>query len=1174
MNKVKLLISPLIAVSLIGLFALMWSVPVMAQSADTGALTGIIRDPSGAVIAGAEISVTNISTSQSRSAVTGTDGIYRFSLLPPGKYKVKASMAGFKTAEFPSITVNVTQTAVLDCTLEIGTPNETLTVEAGAEILQTATSTLGTLVSSQEVVSLPLTSRNYTQILDLSTGVSAAVHDATALGKGTQYTSVNGSNPSQNNYQMDGVAINSLASLGTAGDQNVGAGIGIPNPDAIQEFKIQTSTYDASYGRNPGANVNVVTKSGGNQLHGSAFEFLRNTVLNANPFFYNRDNPDSATKKPVLNQNQFGFVLGGPVKKDRFFLFGSYQGSRQKNGLSGKGSLSVNLPPIPGGDRNAAGFAAALGAASCGFMNWGWMGGANVKCDGSNISPVALNILKLKLPDGGYYIPGSGTADFKRVSYSDPARYVGDQFIVNSDFIVTPKQTLQTRLFITRDPQYASLGGMLPGNPQTDYYSNHNAVAKLTSFISNAFTNEARFSLQRNWGDITDDPLKGSSPKELGINHVVPDQNRPPEFLILNGPTLFNDFRPAQSLAQHYQLGDQIAWVRDRHTLRAGFEFERVHFFSNPGFSRGFLIIGTWNDFLVGGPGNIYFNMMEKGDGPEGSINHAYRMNNLSAFLQDDWKLSPRLTLNLGLRWEYDGMLSDSYGNLTSIWPSLIATLPVPPTGPTTSGPGLVGYVVPANTNTKYGPTPAGVLMVDNNNSIASHPPYSNFGPRVGIAWQPTSKGNLVVRAGFGLFYDRVWADAFVHAVQQSPPYAVSLDYSGPNPYTLQNPFRDLPLGTYPSRWSNLICQPDGTNCNGPGAVMTSNLNSTFLSQYIHTPLTRQYNLSMQYEFVRNWVLEVGYVGSSGINLMDVYHNKNIARLASPSHPINGQIANTLANVNLRVPYLGYQPTGLQGTEFDGTSNYNSLQATVRKQFSYGLALQGSYTWSKNLSDIATGGPYYSRNSNDPDDPAQQYGPTSYSRPQRFILNYRYELPRGNRQGVAGKFLNGWSLAGITTIQSGSPLTFTDTRAGTIYGNSGGITTGPRAQLCSGATHDSILTSGDIENRLGGSSGGPGYINAGAFCAPPTVGDGTGYGNSGVGIVLGPGQFNWDITIIKETQVREGHSIEFRTEFYNAFNTPQFANPATAVSTPATFGQITGTSVNPRIIQFGLKYSF
>jgi len=1145
---------------------------LMAQSASTGSLSGIITDPSGAVIPKAEVTATNLANAQLRTSTTGTDGAYRFSLLPPGKYKVKVSMAGFKTAEFPSVTINVTETAVLDSRLEVGAPNETFTVEAGAETLQTATSTLGTLINNQEITSLPLTTRNYTQILDLSAGVSASVHDATVLGKGTQYTSVNGSNAGQNNYQMDGVSIDSIGMLANNGDQNVGAGIGIPSPDALQEFKVQTSNYDASYGRNPGANVNVVTKSGSNGFHGTAFEFLRNTDLNANPFFYNRDNPNASTEKPVLNQNQFGGVFGGPIKKDKFFFFGSYEGTRQKNGISGGGLASVLLPPIPSGDRTAPGFAAALGAANCGFGTFIPGLGANVACNGSNINPVALKILQLKLPDGSYYVQGSGTAGYNRVAYSDPARYSGNQFLINTDYLITPKETLSTRYFYSRDPQNLPLNGNLPGNPTTNFYSNHNAVLKLTSILSNAFTNEANVAYHRDWGSLTDTPPPGASPANLGLTPAVPGMNEMPEFFMISGPTLFTSFNPANSLSSHFQYADQIAWVHEKHTIRAGFEYERVQFFSNPGFARGFMLIGTFNDFLVGGPGNIFECIAcAKGTGPKGEVVHGYRMNNLSSFVQDDWKLSSRLTFNLGVRWEYNGMFSDKYGNLTNVWPSQLATVPVPPTGPTTSGPGLVGYVVPDNTSSAYGPTPTGVLKVDNSNSIANHPPLSNFAPRFGLAWQPMRNGKLVVRAGFGLFYDRVWADSFVHGLQQNPPYGITVSYGPGNSQTLQNPFPNLPVGIWNSRWSNLTCLPNGTSCTGTN----SNLNLPFLSPNIHLPLTRQYNLNIQYEFARNWVLEFGYVGSSGINLLDIYHNENMAQLASPSNPINGQIANTLANVNLRVPYLGFQPEGLQGTEFNGRSNYNSLQVTVRKQFSYGLSLQGAYTWSKSLSDlpgdVPTGGTYYGMNSNNANEPAQQYGPTNWNRPQRFILNYNYDLPLGTHQGVAGKLLKGWSVAGITTMQSGTPLTLYDASAGSIYGTSSNA----RAQMCSGAAYASILTSGSIKQRLGGNSGGPGYINAGAFCAPPTggiYGNGTGFGNSGVGIVLGPGQNNWDISLIKETRIKEAQSIQFRTEFYNVFNHPQFANPVTTLG--PTLGQITATTVNPRIIQFGLKYSF
>jgi len=1161
MKKRKLLVSSLAALALLTILAaaLSFNTPAMAQSADTGALTGTIKDPSGAVVAKAEITAVNIATALTRTTQSTENGSYRIPLLPPGKYKVKVSMAGFQTAEFQSITIGVTETAVLNASLAIGMQSETVKVAADSEILQTATSTLGTLVGGNDVRALPLTSRNYTQILDFSPGVSASVANATDLGKGTQATSVNGSNPAQNNYQMDGAAINSIASLGHANDQNVGAGIGVPNPDALQEFKVQTSTFDASYGRNPGANVNVITKSGTNELHGTGFFFLRDTSLNANPFFYNRVRLATDAEKPILEQHQYGFTLGGPVIKDKLFLFGSWQGSRQKNGIFGGGHVDVNLPPIPTGDRSAAGFAAALGAANCGFANWGWAGGAALKCDGSNISPVALNILKLKLPSGDYYFPGSSSSTaYARRVFSIPAEYKGDQVLANVDYVINQKNTLAGRFFYTRDPKYNPMGySNLPGNPQTDFYSNHNVVAKLTSSLRQNFINEARFSYGRNWGDIYDDPIKGSSPQELGMTPPNPTVTLPPWIWISGSAYMFNSFRPAQSLGGTYQYADQIAWSKGSHTVRAGVEYERVLYFSTPGAYRGWLYFGTFNDFLVGGPGSIFMSMTNKGDSPSGEIAHDYRQNNASVFIQDDWKVNSHFTLNLGLRWEYNSMLNYTLGNETNVWPKLLATVPTPPTSAAASGQGLVGYVVAKNTSRKY-VVPAGVTIADNNSAIDGHPPYTNFAPRIGFAWQPTGKGNLVVRGGFGMFYDRVQAYYFVRAYQESPPYAASLNYSSGNPYTLQNPYPTVPLGTYAPRWSSRACNPDGTGCTGSG----SDRSTMFLDPDVKVPMTYQYNVSVQYELFKNWVLDVAYVSSRASKLMNSYRNVNLARLASATNPINGQIANTAGatgNVGLRVPYIGYQATGLQGTAFNADSNYHGLQATLRKAFSYGLTLQGSYTFSKNLTNLGAGD---SSNSNDPLNLDQQWGPSGWNRPHRFILNYQYDLPFGKHQGAAGIFLNGWSVSGITTIQSGSPLTITDSSAGSIYGASGG-----RAQMCSGATYASTLTTGSVKDRLNG------YFNKSAFCAPPAVGNGTGWGNSGIGIVSGPGQHNWDISILKNIKIREGHSFQFRTEFYNAFNHAQFSSPDVAFRN-ATFGQITSTSVGPRIIQFGFKYTF
>jgi hypothetical protein len=330
----------------------------------------------------------------------------------------------------------------------------------------------------------------------------------------------------------------------------------------------------------------------------------------------------------------------------------------------------------------------------------------------------------------------------------------------------------------------------------------------------------------------------------------------------------------------------------------------------------------------------------------------------------------------------------------------------------------------------------------------------------------------------------------------------------------------------------------------------------------------------------------VAYVGSSGINVMDYSHNVNSARLASPSNPINGITTNTTANVNARVPYLGFTAQGLQQNGFDGVYNYNSLQTTVRKQFSKGHAFQAAYTWSRNLSNVGFG----AANVNDPNNKDTQYGPTYYSRPHRFIVSYQYELPF-KAEGALGKLVGGWSVSGLTLAQQGNPLTLQDSRGGTVYLGSNPSTVekgSSTAQLCAGKTYADILTQGSVKDRLGSASNPSAtrFFNGSAFCAPRVIGDdglATDWGTTGIGIVLGPGQFNTDFSVTKMTRISERETLQFRAEFFNLFNHPQFANPISAPNqiggggllvNNAQFGVISSTSVNPRLIQFALRLQF
>ena len=1180
---------------------------VYAQSASTGALAGVVTDASGAVIPNATITLTSADTGQGRTVNAREDGSFNFSLLPPGKYTVKLEAVGFKPLQVPGITIAVTETAVLNRTLDLGSQAEQITVEANVETIQTASSAVGTVVNSASVTELPLNTRNYTNLLSLSAGANASVNNATSLGRGGVETAVNGAASGQNTYQMDGVSIVNYGSTGQVGDTIVHPSFGIPNPDTIMEFKIQTSLYDAGYGRNPGANVNVVTKSGTNTLHGTAFEFFRNTALNANDFFRNRScgiTPALCAQtggvKQVLNQNQFGGTIGGPLKKDKLFIFSSYQQTWQKNGAASQGSVTgITLPPIPAGDRsNTAAFRSALGAAMCpanhpgnSYLtnpgNGGAGQGLQVACDGSNINPIAINFLQAKTADGAYFIPGSTTGAFQSgVSYSIPAYSREHQGMINMDYVISPKHTLSTRYYRSVNPQDVAFanGNNVPGTPASLNYAYHDAVIRLTSIVTNQLVNEVRASMQRSTSDHLENPPVSSYAANIFPN-VKPGTSQLGTFPfspVLSFTGLFNaggatNLDESDHTTQ-YQIADQVSWSHGKHNVRAGFEAERVQWnWIYGGLSHGIMSFATFSDFLIGLPGacgpavpgvcngSQFSNITSTTNfstlsGPSGIV-HGMRATDLSWFAQDDIRVSSHLTVNAGVRWEYDGLPSDKYGNAVTAWRSAILTVPVPGDSPATGS--YAGWVVPNNYQTStWGPLKPGMINSGRSIAIKNDIPLNNFAPRLGFSWQPTSARRLVVRGGGGFFFDRIAGDSVVHTIIQGPPYAVVLDRAAAaNQFSsLLTPYASTPLGTFPNRWVNFA--------NNTGSDITE----PFMDEDYKTPLTYSWNLNAQYEFKSKWMLEVGYVGSHGVHQNGITRNINGASLASASQPVNGVTTNTVSNARLRVPYLGFGPAGLNSTDQIANYKFNSLQTTLRKVLSHGVTFQAAYTFSRAFA--------VTRNSNDPNDLRGSYGLNSQYRPHRLVMSYSWQVPGGIHRGALAKVVQGWNLSGVTTIQDGLPLTITDNRGGAIYGFPGTS----RAQMAPGATYADIPTTGDLNTRLGGASGGPGFFNTAAFTTIPVIGatpgvagtGGTGWGNSGLGVLLGPGQFNFDATVAKDTRVggiHENGTLQFRAEFFNIFNHAQFGNPASNVAV-GSFGQITNTTVNPRLIQLALKYSF
>lgn len=1122
-----------------------------AQSTNAS-LTGCITDSSKAVIADAKVIVINVGTNTRHEGITDKTGNYYVTDLPPGTYRVEVERPGFKTVVKPEVILHIQDTIAINFEMAVGSVSEIVTVTGGQQLVQTETTTLGHVVDETAIENIPLVSRNYTQIVALSPGVAADVTDTSQLGRNSQDVFVSGLGNTANGFQMDGIEISNFGSNRAGETFGLYGGIPIPNPDAIEEFKVQTSLYDASNGGSTGANVAVVTKSGTNKLHGTAFEFFRNDALNANNFFSNRN----GQKRSVLKQNQFGGTLGGPVRKDKLFFFGSYQGTRQVNGVGSNGLQTAVLPPLTD-DRSAS----TLGTQFCGET--GSFGGVAVACDGSNINPVALNLLNFKLPNGSYFIPtpqvirpdGTGFSVF-----SIPAQWDEDQFVANADYVLSTKHTLSEHFFFSRDPETLPFfaGANLPGDPYIVHLQNRNLALKLSSAFSPSLFNQAQFGFMYNLSNTLPEKLLKSSDFGItGPDPAVPD-------LLGIGVAGFS-INPGvassgEALVEGFSWTDQISWSHHGHNIRAGFEIQRKQYNVDLTPNKaGEMTMLTFPDFLLGQSaaqnGTQYSNVFACYT-LAGDLTRQMRGTDWAVYLQDDIKVSSRLTVNAGLRWQSFGQLADNRGRSTDFWPEIADN-------DLSQGQSFSGYVVPANYKDSL---PAGVFRNSNKSCCRDATP-GRWGPRVGLAWKPLKENDgLVMRVGYGVFYTSTAGNIVGPVALTIPPFSESINPSGPTNSlaTLQQPFNPMPL-------------PDSAFPIWLPRTLNSLFSFNAISPDLRPPLAQAFSLNLQKAIARDFVFEVGYVGTraTGLNLFIPY---NQASLASPENPVNGVTTNTVENAYLRVPVLGFFPSAGE-MKNSGSSWYNALQVSVRKRLSRGFEFQASYTFDKSLDDLpnsladsGTHGGFYDGNLRDLH---SRWGPSDFDRPQRFVFSYVWELPVfRQQQGFLGKALGGWQLSGVTTVQSGHRLTVEDPSSGTIYGGAMFGGAGP-AQLCPGKTNADIPTRGSITSRLNN------YLNADVFCAPPAIGDGFGFGDLHRGVFSGPPQDNSDIALAKRISLEQLHdsSLEFRAEFFNAFNHPQFADPSSGcifgcgIGNPS-FNQIIATSVSPRIIQFALKYSF
>ena len=1185
------------------------------QGGATGAISGVVVDTSGGSVAGAEVQIIDTRTETlARKASTNADGAFVATLLPPGTYVVVVNKAGFSEAKASGIEVRVTETTKVTISLKPGAVSEKVEISAQITSVETTNATTGQSLGTDTVRGLPLATQNFQQLLTLSSGAQSELNNSTQLGRGDVRIIVNGQREDNNNYLIEGISTT---------DYNVAelTNTPLPNADVIQEFKVQTSLYDASQGRNGGGNINAVLKSGTREWHGDAYEFFRNDKLDANDYFLNA----SGQQRPVVRQNLFGFSLGGPVGKEKLgYFFVNYQGTRQRSGLSPGTFISTQIPYIPAADRSSV----AKLEADCGV---------------TSIDPVAFAVLNAKSNQfgggaGGYLYPApavpSGTAPCSPVSFavSQPGKYSDDQFTANWDReFHGGGDKISARFFYSNSETFepfgagglqASLGGAIAASdlnfPYTLPVRDRFLGITETHLFSPTLVNELRFGLVHiNNSSINTAPA-GSTATALGINR--PTNNLTDNMYKFTFNSSGFQFGPTPQADQHqeqnnYNLVDTVSWVHGTHVIRIGGETTFVNLYKLfPQVFNGQLFFSNtsggptdFQSFLEGAPTGSF--------GGGGIFNHQYKQNNFAVFAQDDWKVTKNTTLNLGLRTEFLGAWQDGLCHIGNLESDLTFK-------------GENPFVYPGCVNT------LGVagLSGSGNGTTLKNRFATGLGPRVGVAYDLFGKHTTTVRAGYGIYYVREDIGAvdqlsfqapfipiaglgglpgsltnfFVPCTANQPapqnPWCTSTTFGMTNPNGLPNAGQLSPsfvgcgsvlqgfvlngttTATMDSSQSPVYANQAG--CNGVGAATIFVLE---VPRHFQVPNTQQWNLTIQRALPKQWVAEVGYVGTHAVHLRDTRDAiESLDATVTPVHvtDVNGVqytiTTNTLSNAVARTPTPGLNGYGgYQIFANDAYSHYHSLQATLSRRWGQGY-VQAAYTWSKSTDATSTGNPAFNTAFNNESTLQDSRGLSDFDRPQRFVVSYVYDLPLLRKgSGMAKKVLGGWQVSGVTTVQSGLPFSIYDSASGTAFILNGSTST-LTANLAANGKISNGYSTGDIHARLNG------YLNPSNFAAVPVLPANQtlcasdpnycviGFGNLGRNTYRGPHEQNWDFSLIKNFKMTERQSLRFTSDFFNVWNHANFANPSVtdveAIGGP--FGKIVSSRGVPRLIQFSLRYAF
>ncbi|MGA9528645.1 MAG: carboxypeptidase regulatory-like domain-containing protein [Terriglobales bacterium] len=1073
----------------------------LAQSPTTGEIAGQVLDPQGAAVAGASVTLTAPS-GQVREIKTDSSGRYRFPLLDPGSYSLNVQAQGFAAAARKGAQVRITETTPLDVHLTVAGARESVSVVAEPVVVQD-NDTEGRVIGDKQVNQLPLPTRNYTQLLALSPGAVSSLPNNAELGRGDADINVNGQRSTSNNVIIDGTEANSPGTNSTPS-------LTVPPPDAIEEFIVQTSMYDASQGRNSGGNVAVVTKSGTNKLHGNVFEYFRNDAFNANDFFLNQ----AGDSRPELKRNQFGFTLGGPIIHDKTFFFIAYQGTRERNGTSPTYSLGTTL--IPQDLTNDRSTTTLTNMALNDY--------------GVALNPVSLGLLQAKLPSGQYAIPSAsmpaaGSTALAVTPISGVSRFTEDYFNANIDHQVTSKNKLSGKFLFSNDPEYQAIYGFLGANPNEvpgygGTLSFHNRLLSLsdTHIFNSHLVNEARFGFSRIREIST--PQEPFTNADFGITNPLAAQY--PGLATIEVTGLFtigsSGLADNKSVTQTWQGQDTVSYTAGRHFLRFGGQFRRydIDFYFHA-FSRGEILFNDFQDFLAGGsPSAVDVSLL--GDGVP---DRGFRASDGGWFIQDDFHVAPKFTLNAGLRLDHFGGYSEIRGRFSSFNAAAFATNTMPCT-----------LAAPCTKGISLG-TPSEQL----------NPSKFNVSPRIGFAWSPRSQNDLSIRGGFGMYYDR-FSSRFANLQVFNYPYdtvATGLFTAG----FFGTPFPNLAGVTFP-----LPAQapsPIPLLIDGVVPYEQNPINGFFAAPNMKTPYIMDYNFDVQYSFANSWLMDMGYVGNRGNHLINLY-NFNQGVPPSPTAPY------TLDGFSNNKALFGFDQV-----QTEAESSYNALQTSLTKHFNHGLQFLASYTWSHSIDNNSGNNMPNAESELEPlpgdqQNLRSQLGTSDFDRKHRFVFSGVYDLPKFyNGSGFAKSLANNWETNGMVVLQTGLPFTVVCTDGSDLNN---------RADLVPGVPP--VTSSGSTVSRLND------YFNSAAFTcggnAPP-------FGTSPRNFLRGPGQKNVDFSVVKFFPISEVSKVEFRAEFFNIFNFVNFQQPNTNALVPSV-GTISATSAGPRIIQFALKYNF